>query len=256
MTRVATTSGPAQARMLAVVLAGMLQLAVRHGAAESNAAAELRPPAVERSEVRAPSIDDIRTLRTALQAYDRIPGIRGDSVHDLADLADVLVATGCRIGEALALRWDDVSIDDGRVTISATVTRIPGRGLERQEHPKTESSNRTLALPSFARDVLVRRRVAAYSEWVFPSANGTLRWPENVRTQWASALKGSTVAWITTKSCRKAVATLLKATDGLDAAKEQLGHSDVGVTSRHYVEQVLERPNRAAVLDAFAQSSE
>ena len=250
--RVAETSGPAQARMLGVVLNGMMSLAVRYGASPSNVADELRLPKRKDSAVRAPTVEEVRALRTAMRRWDAKPPYRDGSIRDLADLTDVLLGTGCRPGEALALRWDDIDLDGGWVTIAATVTRAEGEGLVRQEQPKSDASRRRLALPRFLLDALTSRRVHAYNEWVFPSAVGTLRWPENVRSQWNSALKGTDVAWMTPKDCRKAVATAL----GVEAAQLQLGHSDSAVTSRHYIERPLERPDVAARLEAFAQSGE
>lgn len=145
------------------------------------------------------------------------------------------------------------SISDGRVTFAATIVRMSGEGIRRQDQPKSEACRRRLALPAFLLDALTARRVGAYSEWVFPAAVGTLRWPENVRQQWAKALDGSGVEWITPRDCRKAVATV----PGVEAAQHQLGHADTAVTSKHYVEKPLERPDVAAMLDVFAaQNSE
>lgn len=247
--RVAEKSGPAQARMLGVVLVGMMSLAVRYGASAASTASELRLPERRKAAVRAPKVDEVHELRRALRQYDSAPAHRDGSVRDLADFGDVLLGTGCRPGEALALRWDDVDIEGGWITIEGTVTRIAGTGLVRQDAPKTEASRRKLALPRFVLDALVRRRVDAYCEWVFPSAVGTLRWPENVRQQWNTAVRGTHVEWMTPKDCRKAVATIL----GVEAAREQLGHSpESSVTSRHYVEKPLERPDQAARLEVFA----
>jgi integrase len=254
--RVAETSGPSQARMLGVVLTGMFGLAVRFGIAESNSGKDLLLPTVDAGAVRAPTVKDIWALRTALRGYDSRPTKRGDSMHDLADIGDMLIATGGRIGEVLALRWSDVDLANGVVTIAATVTRVRGEGITRQAFPKSETSNRTLYLPSFAIDTLTRRRVASFCDWVFPSAMGSLRWPENVRHQWTEAIAGTSVEWMTTKDCRKAVGTLLGHELDSEAAKDQLGHSDTAVTDKHYVERNLMRPDRAALLDRFAQNPE
>lgn len=155
----------------------------------------------------------------------------------------MLIATGARIGEILALRWSDVDFAGRTVTIEATVVRIAGKGVVIQEHPKSESSNRRLKLPLFAMDLLTRRRIDAYSELVFPSSTGTPRWPENIRTQWANAVRGTDLEWMTTRSCRKGVAAYLEAAVDIEAAKEQLGHS----SSSHH-RQVLcageDRPPR------------
>jgi integrase len=254
--QVAKTSGHAQARMLGVVLTGMFGLAVRFGAADSNVGKDLLLPAQEKKAVRAPTVEEIHALRAALRAYDnRKPG-RSDAMRDLADIGDMLIATGARISEVLALRWSDIDLTHGTVTITATVTRARGVGISRQEIPKSDASNRTLSMPQFALDMLVRRRVTSYCAWVFASAKGTLRWPENVRHQWVEAVAGKPMDWMTSKSCRKAVATLLNDAVDMEAAKDQLGHGDTAVTSRHYVEKHLARPDRASLLDVFAQNSE
>jgi integrase len=247
---------PSQARMLGVVLTGMFSLAVRYGAAESNVGKSLLVPSADTQVVRAPTIDDVRALRAALRAFDARPMGREDAMRDLADIGDMLVGSGARIGEVLALRWSDVDLTLGKVTITATVSRVRGVGIMRQEIPKSDSSNRTLSLPQFAVDMLVRRRVDSYCPWVFGSATGTLRWPENVRAQWTLAVKKTPVEWMTTKACRKAVANLLEGEVDMEAAKDQLGHKDVSVTSKHYVEKHLARPDRSSLLDVFAQNTE
>lgn len=254
--RVADGSGEAQARMVGVVLAGMFKLAVRHGALEANPAAGVRLPAVDSNEVRAPNVQEIRIARAAFAASDAKQLRRADAVRELVDIFDMLTATGARIGEVLALDWSDVDLEAGTVSITATVVRVPGEGLRRQPTPKSEKSRRGLKLPQYAVDMLTRRRVAAYCEHVFPSANGSYRWPENVRVAWNAALKGTAVEWMTTKSCRKAVATVIEAVDGIEAAKDQLGHKSSQVTSKHYVPERIERPDRSKTLAVLGESDE
>ncbi|NQX28907.1 site-specific integrase [Microbacteriaceae bacterium VKM Ac-2854] len=252
--RVAKSSGTAQAKMLCVVLSGMMQFAQRHDAIASNPAEAVRVESPERADVRAPTLDEVKVLRQALRDYDAVTQRRSDNVRELADFGDLLLATGCRPGEALALQWADVDLDQGRVTVRATLTRTDD-GLIRKPKTKTRSGLRVLSLPAFALEMLKRRHAVAYCEWVFPSAHGTARWPANVITQWAAAVKGTSVEWTTPGSCRKAVATLLTAEFGLDAAKEQLGHSNVGVTSRSYVDRPTRRPDRGAELDTFGEQN-
>jgi integrase len=253
---VAKTSGPSQARMLGVVITGMFGLAVRFGAAEVNVGKSLLLPSIETAVVRAPTVEEVRTMWKALEQYDQRPTKRSNAMHDLADIGRMLVATGARIGEILALRWSDIDLMAGTVTVSATVTRVRGLGIVRQEFPKSEKSNRLLYMPKFAIAVLTRRRVDAFCEWVFPSAKGALRWPENARYQWEQALEGTTVSWMTTKDCRKALGNFIAQQLDSAAAADQLGHASPDVTDKHYVERNLARPDRAEMINAFDENPE
>ncbi|MGR0218634.1 tyrosine-type recombinase/integrase [Agromyces sp. ZXT2-6] len=251
---VADVSGPSEGRMVLVVLKGIASHALRLGAMRENPALGVKAPSIRRTKMRIPTVQEVRALRLALRAYDERPVKRGDAMHDLADIGDFLIGTGCRIGEALALRWKAVDLSRGVVVLSATVVRVAGEGLVVQDFPKTEASIRELALPRFALDMLARRRIDAYSELVFPSATGGPRWPENVRYQWSQALHGSEIDWITPKSARGAVATLLRNELDIDAAKDQLGHADWRVTARHYTPKQITRPDRSILIETFART--
>jgi integrase len=105
---------------------------------------------------------------------------------DLPDLVDWMLATGCRIGEALAVRHgmnvDGKPLLDLQANtweVNATVVRIPKHGLVVQPRPKTAAGWRVVALPTFAVD-MVRARPAHARGIVFaaPAAH-TLRDPSN-----------------------------------------------------------------------------
>jgi integrase len=109
---------------------------------------------------------------------------------DVPDLVDWMLATGCRIGEALALRYGTNGdgkpiLDLGARTweVNATIVRVPGDGLTIQPRSKTKAGWRVIALPDFAVRMLERRRVERCSaaDMVFSSPlAGTLRDPTNV----------------------------------------------------------------------------
>lgn len=79
----------------------------------------------------------------------------------MADIIDLMLATGARIGEVLAVRWVDVALDAARptLTINGTIKTEPGRGTYRKPSPKSDASVRTVVLPDFSIAVL-RRRLA------------------------------------------------------------------------------------------------
>lgn len=90
-----------------------------------------------------------------------------------------MLGTATRIGETLALRRCDVDMaaDPPRVHISGTVIVRKGVGVYRQEHPKTHESNRIVAVPAFAAEV-IRHRLAlipgdAADQLLFFTRNGT-----------------------------------------------------------------------------------
>jgi integrase len=88
----------AQARS---VLSQMLGLAVRHGAIRSSPVSLVEKPAREPRDVQALDAHTARRLRLIVDpAFRRKPGFRGPN-RDLADVIDVLLGTGMRIGEAL-----------------------------------------------------------------------------------------------------------------------------------------------------------
>ncbi|MCP3423851.1 hypothetical protein [Nocardioides pinisoli] len=75
----------------------------------------------------------------------------------MPEIIDLLLATGCRIGEVLALRWTDIDLSatPPTVSISGTIKTETGKGTFRKAKPESDASKRTIALPPFA--VAVRR---------------------------------------------------------------------------------------------------
>ena len=79
-----------------------------------------------------------------------------------AMLFTFLFLSGCRRGEALALSWDDINFTSGAVKINKSVA--PKSTIKKDGYtitpPKTDSSNRTIFLPSFFIEEL-----ANYKKW-------------------------------------------------------------------------------------------
>ncbi len=267
--------GAPTAKLCRTVLSGMLGLAVRHGAAPTNPLRDVAGITVVKRDPRALTLDEVRALRAAVKAWqegrpmkptDEPPRTRRGRrpSGDLLDIIDVLLGTGARIGEVLALRWEDVDLEAGTVTIAGTIVwedqEQGPRRLTRQDHPKTATSRRRLALPRFARDTLLRRRVMQPPGnprgLVFPSAAGTPRDPGNVRHAWRGIRDEAGFGWVTPHTFRRTVATLLAHQEDLAVASAQLGHGSDTVTARHYVERTHEGPAVADVLDALVRRGE
>ncbi|MGH3570574.1 MAG: hypothetical protein ACRDUW_01900 [Pseudonocardiaceae bacterium] len=83
----------------------------------------------------------------------------------------MMLATGCRIGECLAIGWDEIDLDLAAVDVCWRLVRRTGVGLLRLASTKTgNSGERLIPLPSWAVTMLKRRRLAIASDIqpVFP----------------------------------------------------------------------------------------
>ena len=240
--------------------------ATRLDAVPTNPVTDTSRTPAAKSTPRALTLEDLAALRGRVRAWqDRTldgeeTGRSGPARGaDVADMIEVLIGSGVRIGELLAVRWCDVTgldHEDGPVvlTVAGTVVEVPGEGIARQDHPKTRSGHRGVVLPAFAADALRRQRdrgIPSAEGLVFPSRTGGPRWPANVRTAWRQ-IRGEQYAWVRPHTFRRTVATLVEREVGLSAATAQLGHSGTAVTERHYVERAALAPDLSAVLDRLS----
>jgi integrase len=67
--------------------------------------------------------------------------------HSLAALWRLALLTGMRRGELLGLKWDDISLDDARLSVRRTLSRDAGEVWELGA-PKTKAGRRSIALPA------------------------------------------------------------------------------------------------------------
>src|SRR5512142_392894 len=117
---------PAAARHAKVVLGQMFALAVRRGALSTNPVREtgrLRKP---RRTVRALEAEQLEGVRAAIRQWQQpTPGKPGPRhTGDLADVVDLMLATGARIGEVLALRWEDLDLAAAHPTVTICGTIV------------------------------------------------------------------------------------------------------------------------------------
>jgi integrase len=151
-------------------------------------------------------------------------------------IALLLVSTGMRIGELLALRWRDVDLEAGTVRIRQTVYE----GVF--DDPKTKSSRRPVPLGRQGINVLCRYKppVVDPEALVFATGKGTPLSRRNLLNRQFKptcerlGLKGVTWHWL-----RHATATLSSsAGTTLGAVQELLGHSSSQLTREVYLQAV------------------
>jgi integrase len=228
-------------RTIRLALAGALSAAfadaIRLDTLAYNPCTRVAYPRQEKKEMRALSPAEVKRLRTALV---------GDR---LAVLFDFLLATGCRPGEALGLRWADLDLPGARVAIRRALT-LDADGHAIFSEPKTETSNRAITLPpSVVRALEAHRRAQAAEimalgpdyprdlDLVFANEIGLpLELRNVVRRHFKPALERAGLpATVRLYDLRHTVATQLLRT-GISAkvAAERLGHSETRMTLDTY----------------------
>ncbi len=182
-----------------------------------------------------------------------MPGPKPDC--QLGAIIEVMLGTSARIGGVLALRRCDVDVAGSPPTarISGTIITPKSQPVQRQDHPKTEASQRRVAIPSFAAEALRQRLAVVGSgeeQLLFQTRNGTPLTPNNVRRQLRSVLEAAGIEGITPHAFRRTVATTLNREAGVELAAAMLGHSSHAITGEHYIEKPdLVDPRTAEVLE-------
>ena len=147
------------------------------------------------------------------------------------------ITTGLRLGEILALTWDDLDIKNKTISVNKQVQRI-GSELKITT-PKTASSIRTVALcdECFNQLILLRSRQRLDTKLIFPSPiTGGLRDPSSVTRKLHRMQKRAGVPQIRFHDLRHSFATL-SLEQGMDikTVSHMLGHTDAGFTMNTYM---------------------
>lgn len=253
-------------RSVRKVLVGVMQVAVRKGILDHNPAKQLEQIKGEGAKPKAYDAAELQAFLAKLDA-DQVAVRTG-----LANLLRFQFGTGCRIGEALALRWCDVNLGDmpirardelvgeqvippRSIWINGNIVPVRGQGVRRHSG-KTFAARRVLAMPDFLHTLLLVLRPidAADTEPVFPSAELGWRHPSNVQkaVRRLRARMGEGYEDFTTHVTRKTVATALDS-DNRTAREvaDQLGQANVAVAQNVYLGRGRINPDAAAAIGAF-----
>lgn len=230
------------------VLSGVMGTAARHGAIPTNPIRDTsRVVAKAKREPRALTAEEIGRW------LDHLDTDRSARAHDLADITMLMLATGVRISEMLAVRTQDVDLDEATITASHRIKRVTGQGLSRVERGATSSKGRpvTLRLPGWAVGICRRRILELGGDGpLFPTARGVWRDPTNTAHAFARARGKVGLDWLTSHTYRKTVATLLDE-GGLTARQiaDQLTHRKISMTQDVYMGRGVVGDQAAQVLE-------
>lgn len=248
--REAEGCAPATIRSALVVLRMAIGQAVDDGLIARNVASKVTAPR--------PSRIDIQVYQDAEPAR-LLAAARED---DLGALWALLLGSGLRLGEALALRWQDIDLAAGEVTVNYSLRpidkRLRGAGERLQlTEPKTDTSRRSLILPAFVLSALYdhkarfAHRPAHRFGLAFTSPRGTALDPRNTARSWYAFLERAGLRKIHLHALRHTAVSLALASGAtLEDVKQMVGHSTIRQTSDTYGHLVRARQREvAAMLD-------
>lgn len=228
-----TGLSPRSVRHAHSVIRRALQIGLRWEWVDRNPAAAVQPPKVRRARVRPPSARQIVGLLEKAETED----------PELACLLRVAAALGARRGELCGLRWGDVDLGAGTVSIHRTVVVVAGRVVEKST--KTDGSERVVDVGSgtvaslAAHAVRCAERAAAAGEviepesFVFsPAPDGSLPIrPEYVTKGFRRIADQCGLKGVRLHDLRHANATeLLAAGHDLKTVQQRLGHATASMT--------------------------
>src|SRR5262249_42603750 len=121
---------PATIRLVHGVLHRALRAAKEWGVIRDNVTESVEPPSAPDRETECLQPDQARELLRRLRG------------HQLYLIASLALATGMRRNEMLALRWRDVDLDAGKLTVEQSLEQTPAHGI-RVKAPKTRRGRRT-----------------------------------------------------------------------------------------------------------------
>lgn len=217
------------------VLRIALGRALKQGKVLRNVATLVDPPAKTTREMRPLAANEARAF---------LAGIRGDRLEALYVTA---LGTGLRQGELLGLRWQDVNLERGELSVRHTLQRASRVLAE----PKTERARRTLRLPRQVVDALAEHRsrqsIVPLTGLVFTTDKGTALDTRNVTRYLQRHLARLGLPRQRFHDLRHAFATLMiESGEDLGAVSRILGHADFATTADVYAHLTPAMLDRAA----------
>lgn len=184
--------------------------------------------------------------------------------HHWIPLFTVLITTGMRIGELLALRWENIDFENNVIHVENTMVGLyTGEGEERQwgyqlHDPKTKTSARTIPMQAVTLQAFLTEKerqkqlgleciqeIDGYRDFIFLTRRGTVQSNSNVNTAIkriaCAANKEHGMEVLSTDiSChtfRHTFATrLLESNVNIKVLQTIMGHSDISITMNTYTD--------------------
>lgn len=232
---VATKKGLASSTVntIITVIQSSLKTAVLSGYIEKNVAESVRRPKIKSKEIECFTVAEQKKMESAALCDKRMK------------MAGIVLClyTGLRIGELLALTWEDVDMKSGLIAVNkACHDKIEKNGTARiVELPKTPSSKRIIPVPKQLLPVLRQLKKTGKCETVISSPEGKPIAIRSYQRSFSLFLKKLGIAHKGFHSLRHTFATrALECGMDVKTLSEILGHKNAAITLNRYVHSLTE----------------
>lgn len=177
----------------------------------------------------------------------------GTLIYRIGYAFQLIASTGLRVGELLALQWNDIDFDNKRIKVNKNVvyaTPSGANGVERivQNSTKTNSGNRIIPMSNTASEALRKLQdINGYCDYIIStSAKKPMNPRQLARTFDAIQTKAKIEPKGTLHSLRHTFATrLIQLGTDVKVVSSLLGHSDINITYNVYIHVIDEQRVRA-----------
>lgn len=211
---------------------------------------------------RKESIDDEATVNffTKQELEEFLSVVNKKDNQKMIAFFRTLAFSGMRVGELIALTWEDVNFKDKTIRISKTLARGKNNRLY-VEQPKTKNSKRTIPMDQKTLDILkhwrsVQRKeflISGYNtlkpnQLLFSNERNTFMQLSKPRKWMESIIKQNNLKRITIHGLRHTHASLLlEAESTIKDVQERLGHASIQITMDLYIHITEERKEKTAL---------
>lgn len=220
---------------------------------------------------------EVQVRKSALteeQQYNFINFALDSSKHEaIKNILVVLLGTGMRVGEVLALTWSDILFDDEIIDVNHALGYVKEKGHTKKIIKSTKSHAGTRQIPMLAevKEAFLSEKerqefynfrqpvVDGYTDFVFVSLRGTIYSRDNIRIQIKQLTEeynnthDEQIPYFTTHQLRHTFATrLCRNCSDLKSIQTILGHKDISTTMNTYADATKEGINESIhVLDGL-----
>ncbi|NSW76107.1 MAG: site-specific integrase [Candidatus Atribacteria bacterium] len=215
------------------VLHGAMKKALQLGYISRNVCDCVEPPRKKQKEIRILTREELERFLFCARKHRLYPAFL------------LLATTGLRRGELLGLRWQDVDLDRGVITVSQALAVLSKKLVFLP--PKTKAGKRMIPLlPEVVEELRgwkkkwLEEKIALGPDWpetdlVFPSEVHTPIYPRNFLRVFRDICESAGISGITIHGLRHSFASYLLASgENPKIVQELLGHSSISLTLDTY----------------------